>query len=412
MQPITIKSPDDLVLGEITIPGRIIHRAIDGSWLRLKLESDRGDFAWRVTNLGDVPSVPGRGPEPPVRTSLPSWEQLHPTPPSSAAQLFRGRATEVARKGRQMMGLFRLGSKTLRLEFVLVEDNPAEDQIAPTLRNIAYGAHDRQMIDAYLPESQRPTPAVIYIHGGAWIKGDKQGIKGQKEFVDAGIAVIAINYRYCPDENPGPNTPAVAFPLRDAARALQFVRSQSSRLNIDSSNIGIWGVSAGAFSALWLATHPDLRDVASIDPVERESSKPNYIAAVMAQTSLDPEEMQRWVGPELDYGAHAFAIKGNGKRSRFETFLAIRDTLMPWIESYSPSALLDHETVPIYLDYIDFSLVPSEPLDSYFVHSPRFGIGFAEKAARAGVECHLRYAGVEDPHYDGWKTFLIEKLSP
>ena len=70
-------------------------------------------------------------------------------------------------------------------------------QIEPTAANVAYGTHERQVIDFWKAKSEKPTPLVLYIHGGGWQGGDKRGFRGQvKQFLDAGISVAAFNYRY------------------------------------------------------------------------------------------------------------------------------------------------------------------------------------------------------------------------
>src|SRR3954471_14587121 len=68
----------------------------------------------------------------------------------------------------------------------------------PTVANLHYGPHERQVLDFYKAKSDQPTPLVFYIHGGGWQAGDKDTLGGPtiKRFLDAGISVAAINYRY------------------------------------------------------------------------------------------------------------------------------------------------------------------------------------------------------------------------
>jgi len=47
---------------------------------------------------------------------------------------------------------------------------------APTLANVPYGEHPRQVLDFYKAATSRPTPLVVYIHGGGWVNGDKSGV--------------------------------------------------------------------------------------------------------------------------------------------------------------------------------------------------------------------------------------------
>ena len=173
------------------------------------------------------------------------------------------------------------------------------------LMNVAYGTHPRQVLDFYQAKSDKPTPVVFYIHGGGWRNGDKK--TNPKAFLDKGISVVAINYRYVQNGVEEKIEPPVKAPLEDAARALQFVRSKAIEWNLDKKRIGATGGSAGGCSSLWLAFHDDMADPNSKDPVARESTR-LYCAAVNgAQTSLDPKELRQWM-PNYNYGAHAFGL--------------------------------------------------------------------------------------------------------
>ena len=144
----------------------------------------------------------------------------------------------------------------------------------PTLSELAYGDHERQVLDFWKAPSDKPTPLVFVIHGGGWMGGSKERLN---RFVDApallkeGISVVAINYRYI--RNAQELKPPVKAPLHDAARALQFVRSKAAEWNIDKSRIAAAGASAGACSSLWLLYHDDLADPESEDPIARESTR-------------------------------------------------------------------------------------------------------------------------------------------
>ena len=131
----------------------------------------------------------------------------------------------------------------------------------PTLSEVAYGTHERHVLDFWQAESNKPTALVFVIHGGGWKNGSKERLD---RFVDcsallkAGISVVAINYRLM--KHAEGLKPPVKAPLYDAARALQFVRSKAQEWNIDKTRIAAAGASAGACSSLWLAFHDDLAD--------------------------------------------------------------------------------------------------------------------------------------------------------
>src|SRR6478609_3524737 len=83
------------------------------------------------------------------------------------------------------------------------------------------------------------TPVVFAIHGGGWVNGSKDGYRGAaKRFNDAGISLVAINYRMVTEAAEKKIDPPVKWPLEDAARALQFVRSKAAEWNLVMTRIG------------------------------------------------------------------------------------------------------------------------------------------------------------------------------
>ncbi len=184
------------------------------------------------------------------------------------------------------------------LSLVFVVPECFAEELKP-LKDVAYGKHPRQVLDFYPANSDRPTPVVFYIHGGGWRAGDKK--TNPKPFLDQGISVVAINYRYVQNGVKDKVEPPVKAPLHDAARALQFVRSKAKEWNLDKKRIGATGGSAGTCSSLWLAFHDDLADPNSDDPIARESTRLDCAAVNGAQVSLDPKELREWM-PNYSYG--------------------------------------------------------------------------------------------------------------
>jgi acetyl esterase/lipase len=140
---------------------------------------------------------------------------------------------------------------------------------APTLSNVAYGEHPRQVLDFWKAPGTKPTPLVFHIHGGGWEAGSKATPRGTAEYLAAGISVVSISYRYTWQSQAEGVSPPVKAPLQDAARALQFVRSKADEWNLDKKRIAATGSSAGACSSLWLAFHDYLADPKSSDPIAR-----------------------------------------------------------------------------------------------------------------------------------------------
>src|SRR2546426_4486667 len=89
-----------------------------------------------------------------------------------------------------------------------------------------------------------PAPAVVFVHGGAWMHGDPSQAAGNAlHLARRGIATISISYRLAPRHR----FPA---PLDDVRRGLRHVRAHAVELGIDPERIALMGLSAGAHLAM------------------------------------------------------------------------------------------------------------------------------------------------------------------
>jgi acetyl esterase/lipase len=281
----------------------------------------------------------------------------------------------------------------------------------PTMADVPYGSHPRQVLDFFQAKSDTPTPVVFCIHGGGWQNGDKNGYRNSaKRYLDAGLSVVAINYRMVPEAIEKGIEPPVKWPLEDAARALQFVRSKAKEWNIDKTRIGATGGSAGGCSSLWLAFHDDMADPKSSDPAARESTRLFCAAVNGAQTTLDPKLLREWM-PNYGYGGHAFAA---GKEKRDRSFAALqenREKFLPWIKEYSPLSHVSKDDPPIFMEYPSQKKPPvkGENQDDP-THSALLGVLLQEKLKEAGVECVLVYPGQTHEKYKTSADYLIDRL--
>ncbi len=278
----------------------------------------------------------------------------------------------------------------------------------PTMADVPYGPHKKQVMDFYKAESDKPTPLVFVIHGGGWVGGSKAPV-GVASYLRAGISVVSIEYRFISEATADGVNPPVAGPLGDAARALQFVRSKAQEWNIDKTRVGATGGSAGACSSLWLAFHNEMADPKSSDPIARESTRLTCAAVNGAQTTLDPQQMKDWT-PNSTYGGHAFGFKNDPakKTSQFQEFLAGREKILPWIAEYSPYALVTNDDPPIYMIYGGAPALGQEQKDP--THTSNFGVKLQEHCKEIGVPCELVYPGAPDVKHPRIDDFLIEHL--
>ncbi len=281
----------------------------------------------------------------------------------------------------------------------------------PTEYNVSYGPHPKQLLHFWKAESDKPTPVLLFIHGGGWNAGGRLSglVQMLPELLKEGISVASVEYRFISEANELGIVPPVKAPLHDAARALQYVRSKADQWNIDKKRIGASGGSAGACSSLWLAFHPDLADPKSDDPVSRESTRLWCAAVKGAQTTLDPQEMKQWT-PNSKYGGHAFGFAPDRKKklSQFDIFLAKRDTILPWIAEYSPYALVSGDDPPIHLVYSSPPAIGQPQKDP--THTSNFGVKLQQRCQKAGVPCELVYPGAPDVKHPTTVEYLIETL--
>jgi acetyl esterase/lipase len=282
---------------------------------------------------------------------------------------------------------------------------------APTHADVAYGKHPKQVLHFWKAETKEPAPLLFFVHGGGWQNGNRDSVGSLvSEMLKNGVSVVSVEYRFIQEAIADGVTPPVKAPLHDAARALQFVRSQAKEWNIDKTRIAASGGSAGACTSLWLAFHDDLADPKSDDPVARESTRLLCAAVTGAQTTLDPQQMKEWT-PNSTYGSHAFGIfkTENGRNIRdFEAFLAKRNEILPWIAEYSPYALVTKDDPPIYLIYNAPPALGQDQKDP--THTSNFGIKLQEKLQSVGVPCELVYPDAPDVKHPTVKDYLIAML--
>jgi len=124
------------------------------------------------------------------------------------------------------------------------------------VKDIVYGnaGGEKLTMDIYYPdEIVSALPAVLYVHGGAWMKGSKELGKNNgdvKELLNRGFLVASINYRLAPKYK---------FPaqIEDVKCAVRYLRANATKYGIDSNSIGAMGGSAGGHLVALLGTSDD-----------------------------------------------------------------------------------------------------------------------------------------------------------
>jgi acetyl esterase/lipase len=145
-------------------------------------------------------------------------------------------------------------------------------------QDVGYLQPDRQeRLDLYLPAG-RPlgirSPAVVIIHGGGWVAGDKAA---DREFsigtdlAKAGYVCASVNY--CLKK--GSNWPTQLY---DCKNAVRFLRANSWRYHVDPNHIGVIGGSAGGHLALMVGY---TSHVAELEPAAPYPGISNDVQAVV-----------------------------------------------------------------------------------------------------------------------------------
>jgi len=132
-------------------------------------------------------------------------------------------------------------------------------------------------IAVYLPPKASSTGvALIICPGGGYRALDwKTHVEyAAQYFLPRGIAVIGLKYRLNPP-NPILRDDR-SVPILDVERAVRTVRSHAAEWNIDPHKIGVVGYSAGANLTMTLLCNFDAGDPSSPDPIERQSSRPDF----------------------------------------------------------------------------------------------------------------------------------------
>jgi len=108
-------------------------------------------------------------------------------------------------------------------------------------------------------------PAIVYIHGGGWKKGDKRGkgIGAVLDYAAKGYVCISVNYRLDVDKKAC---------VEDVKCAVRWLRAHAEKYNVDPDRIGAAGNSSGGHLALMLAVCPASSGLEGDGPYQEHSS--------------------------------------------------------------------------------------------------------------------------------------------
>lgn len=119
-----------------------------------------------------------------------------------------------------------------------------------TFFDMPYGSHERQVVDLCIPyDASGEIGLVLFIHGGAWIAGDKKSYEGGMNYGAStlGIATASVNYRYISD------SVDLLDVLDDIDAALAEIKKKGTEAGVNINKVLLTGDSAGGHLSLLYA---------------------------------------------------------------------------------------------------------------------------------------------------------------
>ncbi|MFP4107417.1 MAG: alpha/beta hydrolase [Phycisphaerae bacterium] len=231
---------------------------------------------------------------------------------------------------------------------------------------------DIPAVSPFLPQAEAPVASVIICPGGGYCR--RAGHEAEpvaRWLAGLGVAAFVLRYRVKPYKYP--------VPLTDAQRAVRVVRAGASEWNIDPQRVGILGFSAGGHLAASAATMFDDGFSGDVDPVQRQSSRPDALIACY---------------PVLTFGDHRHdgsmrALLGD-EDGRVDPELQERLSLENRVTEQTPPTFLWHtvadQAVPVENVFLFASALRRNgvPFALHLFPEGHHGLGLAESLPHVG----------------------------
>ncbi len=174
------------------------------------------------------------------------------------------------------------------------------------------GPLDAPFITVFLPpEGKRNGASVIVAPGGGNIMMmyGSEGMEIAERFNEWGAAAFVLTYRLTP-------YPESARVL-DGNRAIQLVRARANEWGLNPAGIGFAGFSAGSSLGRAVAAAAKPAHPGAADPLDRVSSRPDYLVLVYGPGRASPGEQLKDFPPTFLLAAAADKGAANGSAQLF-----------------------------------------------------------------------------------------------
>jgi acetyl esterase/lipase len=217
------------------------------------------------------------------------------------------------------------------------EATPPSPPGVAVFKNLAYvpGGKEHQKLDLYVPiDGEGPFPLIMWIHGGAWEYGSKEGCIA-RPWARKGFVVASINYRLSQEAK---------FPaqIEDCKAAVRWLRAHAREFQIDRDRVIAWGDSAGGHLAALLGTAGDVAEWEPGPPAE--SSRVQAVIDWYGRADLS----RVCTDPAMAEHAVAHLLGGSGPKV---SVIARKASPITYVSKDDPPFLIMHgdvdTTVPV-----------------------------------------------------------------
>jgi hypothetical protein len=162
------------------------------------------------------------------------------------------------------------------------------------------------------PESKRNGASVVVAPGGGniMLMYGVEGMNIAERYNDWGVAAFVLTYRLSPRYNQDAR-------LLDGKRAVQLVRSRAAEWKLDPRRVGFIGFSAGSSLARSMGAASGPGNAGAEDPIDRFSSRPDYLGLVYGPGRAMPGESLKDFPPTFLVCAAGDAGNANGSAQLF-----------------------------------------------------------------------------------------------
>jgi len=153
------------------------------------------------------------------------------------------------------------------------------------ISDVEYLSHGKThlMASVFKPQGSGPFPIMIELHGGAWVRGERQnGNAANEALAKNGVIVVALDFTV-PPEAPYPAS------LADIHYGIRWAKTQAEGWNGRPNSIGAMGTSSGAHLAMLLGMRPnDSRYAALPQPAGAVDVDGTLGCVVLVSPVIDP----------------------------------------------------------------------------------------------------------------------------